>query len=92
MLDRAQGQYLGFGCCTISPKIVTILSWNKPLIPGEHYIECKPDYSDLIEKIEWVRNNQIEAIKIGANAKQLFRETCIPYRQFEWIKKCLENN
>lgn len=91
MLDRGQGQYMFLGACTISPKLVTVLSYNKDLIPGVHYVECKPDYSDLIEKIEWVRNNKAEAIKIGQNAKNLFLETSTPEKQIQWIKKCLNN-
>jgi hypothetical protein len=89
MLDRGQAQYMAFGTCTISPKLLTLLSYGKELIPGTHYIECKPDYSDLIEKIEWVRENKDEAVQIGKNAKELFNETGLPIKQIEWIKKCL---
>jgi hypothetical protein len=91
MLDRAQGQQIGFGACTISPKLVTYLSYHKQLIPGVHYVECKPDYSDLIEKVNWVRDNPKNAIKIGQNAKQLFLETSTPKMQIAWIKECINN-
>ena len=89
MLDRGQGQYFALGCCTISPKLVTVLSYNREIIPGTHYVECKPDYSDLIEKIEWVRKNPELAIQIGQNAKKLFNETSLPVKQVEWIKNCI---
>ena len=59
------------------------------LVPGVHYVECKPDYSDLIEKVNWVRSNEDKAIKIGRAAKQLFLETSTPQKQDEWIKKCV---
>ena len=91
MLDRGQGQYFALGCCTISPKLVTMLSYNRNIVAGTHYVECKPDYSDLTEKIEWVRENPELAIQIGKNAKELFNETSLPDRQVEWIENCLNN-
>jgi hypothetical protein len=91
MLDRGQSQYMFLGACTISPNLITVLSYNKVLVPGVHYVECNPDYSDLIDKIEWVNNNKEEAIKIGNNAKQLLLSTSLPIKQIEWIKKCVYN-
>jgi len=89
MLDRGQCQYMGLGACTISPLLNTRLSWDAKLVPGIHYLECKDDYSDLIDKIEWVRNNPSDAILIGNNAKKIFRETSIHTKQLEWIKNIL---
>ena len=89
MLDRGQGQQMGFGACTISPKLNTRLSYHGMLLPGIHYVECKPDYSDLIEKINWVRENKAEAVQIGKAAKKLFLETSTPEKQVEWIRKCV---
>lgn len=78
MLDRAHIQYLAFGCCTIAPKITDVLPYYGELLPGEHYVECRDDYADLIDKIEWVRNNRSSAIEIGRNAKVFFEQTCTP--------------
>jgi hypothetical protein len=89
MLDRGQCQYFGLGSCTISPRLISTLSWNKKIEPGIHYIQCNDDYSDLIEKIEWVRNNKTDAIKIGESAKLLFQKTTTPRNQILWIKHCL---
>jgi len=89
MLDRGQGQQMGFGACTISPKLNTRLSYHGMLLPGIHYVECKPDYSDLIEKVNWVRENKAEAVQIGKAAKKLFLETSTPEKQVEWIRKCV---
>ena len=91
MLDRGQGQYMALGCCTISPKLITILSHNMELIPNVHYVECKPDYSDLIDKIKWVNQNKEQAIEIGKKAQSLFNNTSLPQRQIEWINKCINN-
>jgi hypothetical protein len=92
MLDRGQCQYMALGCCTISPNILTTLSWGKTIMPGIHYIKCKDDYSDIHEKIEWVKNNTDLSIEIGQNAKNLFGETSLPVKQVEWIKKCINND
>ena len=91
MLDRGQGQYMLLGGCTISPKLETVLSYNRKLEPGVHYIECKEDYSDLIEKIEYCKNNKDICLKIGQNVKELMQSTSTPEKQIEWIKKCLNN-
>ena len=88
MLDRGQGQQMGFGACTISPKLVTRLSYDKKLIPGVHYVECKADYSDLLKKVNWVRSNKDKAVMIGKMAKKLFLETSTPDKQIAWINQC----
>jgi len=85
MLDRGHIQYLAFGCCTISPRIVDLLPYDNKLIPGTHYIECKPDYSDLIEKIEWCKKHREICERIGKNAQKLFDQSCSPKRLWEWI-------
>jgi len=85
MLDRGQGQYMFLGACTISPLLKTRLSYNRAIIPNEHYLLCNDDYSDLIDRIEWVRNNKDAAIQIGQNAKRLMFETSTPEKQIEWI-------
>jgi len=89
MLDRGQGQQMAFGACTISPRLVTMLSYYSKLIPGIHYIECKADYSDLVEKVNWVIGHNAEAIEIGKNAKKLFLETSTPEKQVRWINDCV---
>jgi hypothetical protein len=48
------------------------------LNPNEHYIECRKDYSDLIEKIEWCKTNREACVQIGQRAKQLFTNRFMP--------------
>ena len=43
-------------------------------VPYVHYIPVKNDQSDLIEKIDWLKNNDEEARKIGANGKSLYKK------------------
>lgn len=90
MLDRGHYELLGLGVCTISPHIPTILPWNKMLEPSVHYIQCKDDYSDLVEKIEWSRRNRQMCVDIGQQAKELFDNYCSPKKYWEWIDVCLE--
>lgn len=90
MLDRGHGQLMALGACVICPKIVTNLNWHKKLESGVHYVECDPNYDNLIEKIEWVRENPEEAIKIGKNAQRLFNQTCLPRKQVQWIRECIK--
>lgn len=78
MLDRAQLQMMGFGVCTLSPVLYTRLSESGPPVPGVHYVACRDDYSDLIERIEWCRENRDACCEIGAAAKRLFQQTCLP--------------
>lgn len=40
------------------------------LKPWEHYIPVKEDLSDLIEKHEWLKSNDEEALRIAARAKE----------------------
>lgn len=86
MLDRAQFQYMGLGCCTVSPKLPERLPFGKLLLPGVHYVCCKDDYSDVVDLIEYYRSRAGECIEIGNNAKALFQETAIPRRIGKWIK------
>lgn len=85
MLDRGHIQYLAFGCCTIAPRILDLLPWDKELIPGTHYIECKTDYSDVIEKVEWSKKHRDVCIEIGRNAQKLFEDSCTPEKLWQWI-------
>jgi hypothetical protein len=89
ILDRAQLQLMGFGCCTISPKLPELLPGYVPLVPGTHYLECKGDYSDIPSIIDWCKSNRDECIDIGLNAKGLFMNHCTPEVLTLWIKECI---
>jgi hypothetical protein len=89
MIDRGHLQFLAFGCCTISPSITDCLPFVN-VQKDIHYIPCADDYSNLEEKIEWIRENREKAIEIGQNAKQLFRNTSIPVMLVTWIKSVIE--
>lgn len=90
MIDRGHLQCLAFGCCTISPKIIDYLAYDRPLLENHHYISCKDDYSDLVDKIEWCKHNRKICVEIGKNAQQLFNETSSPKKLWESILKELK--
>lgn len=41
--------------------------------PWEHYVPVKADFSDLFERIEWLRNNDDEARQIAKRASVFAR-------------------
>ena len=90
MLDRGHYEQLAMGVCTISPNIRTSLPNFQKLVPGIHYLSCKDDYSDLIDVIEWCRENRKECINIGQNAKILFKENCMPEKYWSWVENCIK--
>jgi hypothetical protein len=90
ILDRGHIQYMAFGCCTIAPKILDILPYNQRIIPDVHYVMCKPDYSDLIAKIEWCQSHRKDCLAIGAAARKLFLETSTPQKLWGWVDQCLQ--
>jgi hypothetical protein len=89
ILDRGQVQYMALGCCTISPEIIDIFPYNRCMAQDEHYVMCKPDYSNLIDKIKWCENNKLQCIEIGRQAQNLFLETSTPSRLWQWIEQCI---
>lgn len=92
MLDRGQLQLMSLGVCTISPMLPEILPWDVELEDKVHYVQCKSDYSDLLEKIEWCRDNRTEIQEIGNKAKKLFNAYCTPKKIVEWMERCVSLN
>ena len=89
ILDRGQLQYMGLGCCTVSPKLKIVLAYDQAVVPGVHYVECAPDYADLVEVLHWCKAHQKECVDIGQNAKELFIRCCTPKKLVEWIEQCV---
>ena len=89
MLDRGMLQWLAFGACVIAPPIRTLFPFGGSLKDGVHLIQCRPDYSDLIDRIEWCRANREACRAIGAAAKRLFLRTCTPKQTWKWVRQCL---
>lgn len=51
------------------------------LIPDHHYIEIKPDYSDLVERLEYFIAHPDEAEAISRNAKEYVAQFLDPERE-----------
>ncbi|XP_065578859.1 protein O-glucosyltransferase 2-like [Artemia franciscana] len=67
----------------------------KSLKPWKHYIPMKEDLSDLIEKIEWAKNHDLEARRMGEAGRRFANENLLPRDIFcyhavlfkEWTKR-----
>jgi len=59
--------------------------FNKFLIPFVNYIPINYDLSNLIEQIEWVKNNDAEAEQIGKNALQFAYHNFSPSFQEKYL-------
>ncbi len=89
ILDRGQLQYMAFGACTVSPTLSIDLPDGHRLAPNVHYLECRTDWSDLVERIEWAKCHRTKCLEIGWNAKRLFEKTLTARPLFEWVNQCL---
>jgi hypothetical protein len=89
ILDRTHLQSFAFGIPVITPKLSTLLPFHKRFEPNVDFIECKPDYSDLIDLIEKYKNNKSYLDFISNNCKNKFVETCSPKAVVTWIKENL---
>lgn len=88
MVDRGHMEMIGLGVCTISPNLYTLFPGYKTLIANKHYIQCRDDYSDLIDIINDLKSDPQRCSEVGANARQFYEEVYSPEKYWEWI---LEN-
>jgi hypothetical protein len=66
---------LKLGCCVLkieSPHGFKQWFYDR-IRPFEHYVPVKPDMSDLLQKIEWVRSNDSQAREIAKNGQAVAR-------------------
>ena len=68
-------EIIQFGSVMIKPDMGNIITKPNIYIPYETYIPCAIDWSDLPEKIQWVKDNPIICRDIVQNARQLMRES-----------------
>ncbi len=92
MLDRGQLQLMAFGVCTISPHLPERLPLINSDIQNLHgcYAQCKDDYSDLIECIEWCKENKEACIVIGQWGKTVFEQFCTPEAVGKWLAQIMK--
>jgi len=46
----------------------------------------RPQRTDLVEKINWCKDNREECVEIGKRAKQWFQKNCLPQHLNKWIE------
>ncbi len=90
MVDRGHLEQLGLGVCTISPTLWTVFPYRQTLQPWIHYIPCKDDYTDLLDKIAWCRENRNRCREIGKNAKEFFLHYYAPQKYWQWVEDILQ--
>ncbi|WP_417308860.1 glycosyl transferase family 90 [Devosia sp.] len=84
---------LHFGCCVL--KVESEHGYRQwyydRLIPWEHYVPIKPDMSDLLEQIDWVRSHDTESQAIAANGQALARSLTFDSVRSEAVELITEN-
>jgi hypothetical protein len=87
MADRTSIEVMGLARCLIQPTMFCILGDRRPR-PGDHYVECWDDFSDLVEKCQWYLDHPEEAMAIGARARQFFLEEITPENFWARVLRC----
>lgn len=73
-------------------------SWlcEEYLVPGFHYVECKRDFSNFLDKIQWCKDNDKEAREIALNGRRFISDNFGEPKREHSIEKSLiefvENN
>jgi hypothetical protein len=60
------------------------------MIPGVHFVEVKPDFSDMKEKLEWCRANDRDCKRIADNGKKFMMQFSNPVAE-KYIENELVN-
>ena len=60
------------------------------LEPWVHYVPIKQDISDLLEKVEWAKENDREAEEIAKNAAQFVRDNVLPEHIYCYMVRLLK--
>lgn len=85
ILDRSVQQMFALGVCVISPDLWTTCLEERPQA-NQHYVAVRDDFSDLPNKIRWVRENRQQAKRIGNAAQDFFASHCTPEKIWAYIK------
>lgn len=68
-------EIIQFGSVMIKPDMGLVRTEPNIYIPYETYIPCKLDYSDLPEKIQWVKDNPEECKRIVETARKIMKQS-----------------
>lgn len=76
------------GSVLVKPDTSWVVDWIDTYnLKNNFYIQCKIDYSDLQEKVEWIRNNW-EKLK---SRREQIRNKCLKYRDPQVVSKHIFN-
>jgi hypothetical protein len=93
ILDRGQLQLMALGCCTISPLLIHKLPYNRHyssfMVGDKCYRRCHETYGDLLETIEWCKNNIELITEVGQNAQMTFQQHCTPAPVVAYMREVL---
>lgn len=68
-------EIIQYGSIMIKPDMSRVKTSPDIFIPYETYIPCNHDWSDLVEKIEWVKANPIKCKEITENARNIMKSS-----------------
>jgi hypothetical protein len=80
------------GSVLLKPDMSNVITYPNIYIPYETYVPCNLDYSDLIEKIEWIMDNPIKCSEIVKNAQELVKKFYTPENLALYWKDILVNS
>lgn len=92
MIDRGHMELLGLGVCTISPELRTQLPFGRVLEPNRHYLQCRDDYTDLVDIVRDLQKNTRRAEVVASAARSFWDQTYTPRVYWKWILQSLETH
>lgn len=66
------------GCLCFMQESDDIMFFHGALVAWKHYIPVKRDFSDLVEKIQWAQEHDLEAKAIAQNARAFAKSHLMP--------------
>jgi hypothetical protein len=66
------------GCLCFMQESEDVMFFHGPLVAWKHYIPVKRDFSDLVEKIKWAQEHDLEAKEIAQNAREFAKSHLMP--------------
>jgi hypothetical protein len=90
ILDRTHLQSFALGIPVITPYISTLLPFGHQFEANIDYIECKGDFSDVIDLIERYKDDKAYLDFISNNCKTKFMNSCSPEAVKNWITNSIQ--
>lgn len=79
------------GAALIKPSVEHLTTFPEIFIPGETYLPCRWDQSDLMELLDNIDQNRVDAMAIAQRGQELFVERHLSYSVFaDHFKTILE--